>query len=248
MVHMNAIARSCLTLGLVLPLAAVVAAQSAQPKPDNNGKAAKTEDWANLAHYRDANKEISTPQSGENRVVFMGDSITDFWGRIPGSTFFPGKPYINRGISGQTTPQMLVRFRPDVVALQPKVVVILAGTNDLAGNTGPMTLQDTENNLMSMADIARRNNIRVVLASVTPASAFPWRPALHPADDIRTLNAWIKEYATKENLVYLDYYSALVNDQGGTKAELSKDGVHPNVEGYNIMAPLAEQAITQALR
>ena len=177
----------------------------------------------------------------------MGDSITDFWGQLPGSTFFPSKPYVNRGISGQTTPQMLVRFRSDVVELQPRVVVILAGTNDIAGNTGPMPLEDTENNLMSMADIARQNNIRVVLASVTPAIAFPWRPDIHPADTIRTLNSWIKDYAAKKGLVYVDYHSAMADKDGGMKARLSKDGVHPNVEGYSVMAPLAEHAISQAL-
>jgi lysophospholipase L1-like esterase len=143
---------------------------------------------------------------------------------------------------------MLVRFRPDVVALRPKVVVILAGTNDIAGNTGPMTLEDSENNLMSMADIARQNEIGVVLASVTPASAFPWKPGLHPADKIRTLNAWIKEYSMKKHFVYLDYYSAMTNDQGGMKPGLSKDGVHPTAKGYGVMSPLAEHAIARALR
>lgn len=238
------IRKGLLFAGILLPLAGVLLCQSATSKSDSK----KTEDWADLARYREADKALPPPTASENRVVFMGDSITDFWGRIPGSTFFPGKPYINRGISGQTTPQMLIRFWPDVVALQPKVVVILAGTNDLAGNTGPMTLQDTENNLMSMTDIALQNHIRVVLASVTPAIAFPWRTGIAPADKIRTLNSWIKEYAAKENLVYLDYYSALANSEGGMKANLSKDGVHPNVEGYDTMAPLAQQAITQALR
>lgn len=237
------IRRGLLLAGIFLPLASVLFCQNDRSKSDSK----KTEDWADLARYREADKALSSPAPGEDRVVFMGDSITDFWGRIPGSTFFPGKPYINRGISGQTTPQMLIRFWPDVVALQPKVVVILAGTNDLAGNTGPMTLQDTENNLMSMTGIALQNHIHVVLASVTPAIAFPWRPGSAPAAKIRTLNSWIKEYATKENLVYLNYYSALANSEGGMKANLSKDGVHPNVAGYNTMAPLAEQAITQAL-
>ena len=208
----------------------------------------KTEDWADLARYHEDDEKLGPSKSGENRVVFMGDSITDFWGHIPGSKFFPGKPYINRGISGQTTPQMLIRFRPDVVALSPKVVVILAGTNDIAGNTGPMTPQDTENNLMSMADIAKQNQIRVVLASITPAITFPWRPGSQPAPKIRLLNEWIKNYAAQKGYVYLDYYSALADNQGGMKPGLSKDGVHPTVEGYNVMSPLAEQAIAQALR
>ncbi len=151
------------------------------------------QDWANLARYRQENENVRTPAEGENRVVFMGDSITDFWGRSPGTVFFPGKPYLNRGISGQTTPQMLVRFVPDVVALKPKVVVILAGTNDIAGNTGPMTLQDTENNFIAMTDIARQNGISIVLSSVTPAFHYPWRPAIQPVEKISALNAWLKE-------------------------------------------------------
>lgn len=213
---------------------------AAKPKP--------AEDWPDLQRYQQADKELKPPTQGENRVVFMGDSITDAWGRNPGTTFFPGKPYINRGISGQTTPQMLVRFRQDVVDLQPKVVVILAGTNDIAQNTGPMTQQDTENNLMSMADIARQNDIRVVFASVTPARAFPWRPSINPVEKILALNQWIKQYAASKGYVYLDYYSALVGDDHGMKPGLSIDGVHPTNAGYEIMAPLAEKAIAQALQ
>jgi lysophospholipase L1-like esterase len=212
-------------------------------------QAAKTdEDWPDLHRYQDANRQLKPPAPDEKRVVFLGDSITDFWGRHPGTTFFPEKPYINRGISGQTTPQMLVRFRQDVVALKPKVVVILAGTNDIAQNTGPMTLEDTENNLMSMADIARQNDIRVVLASVTPAIAFPWRPAIQPVAKIRALNEWIKEYATKKRYVYLDYYSAMAGTDGGMKPGLAADGVHPTRAGYDVMAPLAEEAIAQVLQ
>jgi acyl-CoA thioesterase-1 len=210
--------------------------------------AAQSEDWANLARYRSEDRALAAPQPGEKRVVFMGDSITDGWGHGPTSAFFPGKPYVNRGISGQTTPQMLIRFRPDVVALKPAAVVILAGTNDLAGNTGPMTLEDTENNLMSMVDIARQNGIRVVLASVLPATAFPWHPGIQPAQKIKVLNAWIKDYAAANHLVYLGYYSSLVNDEGGMKNEFSKDGVHPNSAGYAVMAPLAEKAIAEALQ
>lgn len=237
-----------LAVAILLCHTTLVWAQNASLTSGPNGAAKQAQDWADLARYRSADEALPPPKASEKRVVFLGDSITEGWGEVPGSTFFPGKPYINRGISGQTTPQMLVRFRPDVVALQPAVVVILGGTNDLAGNTGPMTLADTENNLMSMVDIARENAIRVVLASVTPASAFPWRPGIQPAEKIRVLNSWIKGYAEKKHLVYLDYYSAMVNGEGGMKEDLTKDGVHPNVRGYSIMAPLAERAITEALQ
>ena len=174
----------------------------------------------------------------------MGDSITEGWGQGP--KFFPGKPYLNRGISGQTTPQMLVRFRPDVIALKPRVVVILAGTNDIAGNTGPMTLQMTQDNIQSMAELARANGIRVVLASALPARDFPWKPGLEPTGKIAALNAWIKSYAARSGFVYLDYYSAMADDKQGLRAELTYDGIHPNAAGYAVMAPLAEKAIRQA--
>jgi lysophospholipase L1-like esterase len=205
------------------------------------------QDWPNLGRYRDENAKLPPPAKGEARVVFMGDSITDAWGRSVGE-FFPGKPYVNRGISGQTTGQMLIRFRPDVVALKPRAVVILAGINDIAGNTGPTTLQAIEDNLASMVDLAKANGIRVVLASVTPASRFSWRPGFQPAGDIRALNAWIQDYARQRGIVYLDYYSSLVNIEGGMKAEYTTDGVHPTAAGYAVMAPLAEQAITRALK
>lgn len=206
----------------------------------------KDEDWPNLARYHEADAKLAPPAPAENRVVFMGDSITDGWDRDPAG-FFPGKPYINRGISGQTTPQMLIRFRPDVIALQPKAVVILAGTNDIAGNTGPETPEMIEDNLMSMADLAKANGIKVVLASVLPAYDYPWRPGKHPAPKIDALNAWIKSYCEREGYVYLDYYSAMVDERPGMRAELSADGVHPNKAGYAIMTPLAEKAIAQAL-
>jgi lysophospholipase L1-like esterase len=186
----------------------------------------------------------------------MGDSITDMWVNPQFGGFFPGKPYIDRGISGQTTPQMLVRFRPDVIALQPKVVVILAGTNDIAGNTGPMTLGAIEDNLASMSELARANKIRVVLASVLPVSNYGHDREGHPIDvrikrppeKILELNAWIKKYATEKSYVYLDYFSITVDDQGLLKKELSEDGLHPNAKGYAVMAPLAEQAIQSALK
>jgi lysophospholipase L1-like esterase len=209
--------------------------------------AQQSRDWPNLARYRDQNAKLGPPPAGENRVVFMGDSITDGWGETTGG-FFTGKPYVNRGISGQTTPQMLIRFRADVVALKPKVVVILAGTNDIAGNTGPTSLEAIEDNLMSMADLAKINGIRAVLASVTPAFDYPWRPGMQPAEKISALNVWIKDYATKNGLVYLDYYSAMVDERRGLKTGLTADGVHPNKAGYEVMAPLAEKAIAEAVK
>lgn len=203
-------------------------------------------DWAQLKRYQAANQQAGLPAVGENRVVFYGDSITDAWiDAVPG--FFQGKPYLDRGISGQTTPQMLVRMRQDVVDLQPKVVVILAGTNDIAGNTGPSTPEMIEDNFKSMVEIARANGIQPVLASTLPASDYPWKPGLEPGPKIVALNAWLKSYAEKNGLVYLDYYSAMVNDKMGLPAHLSKDGVHPNKDGYAIMGPLAEKAITVAL-
>jgi lysophospholipase L1-like esterase len=204
-------------------------------------------DWANLARYRPDNVAVGTPKAGEQRVVFMGNSITEGWAHyFP--TMFPGKPYIGRGIGGQTTPQMLVRFRQDVIALRPAVVVILAGTNDIAGNTGPSTLEMIEDNIASMTELAKANRIRVVLSSVLPVYDYPWRPGLAPAAQIIALNAWMKDYAARQGAVYLDYHTAMADARGGLRAELGGDGVHPNEAGYRIMAPLAERAITQALR
>jgi lysophospholipase L1-like esterase len=204
-------------------------------------------DWPNLGRYRDANAKVAPPAPGENRVVFMGDSITDGWGRSPGAPFFPGKPYINRGISGQTTPQMLVRFRPDVIDLKPKIVVTLAGTNDLAGNTGPETLENIEENLTSMSELARANGIRVVLASVTPVcDSLRPQTQRRPPQEIIALNSWIKSYVARNGLVYLDYYSAMVDSNGLLKQELTYDCLHPNDAGYAVMTPLAERAIQEA--
>ncbi|MGH9610125.1 MAG: SGNH/GDSL hydrolase family protein [Bryobacteraceae bacterium] len=204
------------------------------------------QDWPDLARYRAADKKLESVKA-ENRVVFLGDSITDGWGRRKGSVFFPGKPYLNRGISGQTTPQMLVRFQQDVVDLKPKVVVILAGTNDIAGNTGPSTNKQIEDNFKSMVAIAKQNHIKVVLASLTPARAYPWRPGVHPVQRILALNAWIKQEAAQNGLVFLDYFSAMAGSQDGMKPDLTVDGVHPNAKGYRVMAPLAEKAIRKAL-
>jgi acyl-CoA thioesterase I len=204
-------------------------------------------DWANLARYRDANAQLGAPAAGENRVVFMGNSITDAWARRF-STDFPGKPYVGRGISGQTTPQMLVRFRQDVVALKPKVVVILAGINDIAGNTGPSTQAMIADNIMGMTEIAKANGIRVVLSSVLPAYDFPWRRGLEPAPKVVALNTWLKQYAQQAGAVYLDYHSKMADARGGLSAEMASDGVHPTAVGYQMMAPLAEAAIQEALR
>lgn len=205
------------------------------------------EDWPNLARYREDNAKLGPAPAGEDRVVFMGDSITDGWGRGRGK-FFSGKPYVNRGISGQTTPQMLIRFRPDVIDLKPKAVVILAGTNDLAGNTGPEALEEIEGNLASMAQLAQANGIRVILASVMPVCDYiKPQTARRPPDKIVALNAWIKDYCARNGLVYLDYYSAMLDENKMLKKELTYDGLHPNDAGYEVMGPLAQQAIDRAL-
>lgn len=218
------------------------------PTPEVDRMRAQLADWANLARYQADNAALPPPAAGERRVVFYGDSITDGWGRRPNTgTFFPGKPYVNRGISGQTTPQMLVRFEQDVVRLRPAAVVILAGTNDVAGNTGPETEDMIKDNFRAMSAIARANGISVVLASITPAYRYPWRPEVQPVAEISSLNAWMKEFCRKESLVYLDYFSALADARGGMKEGTSFDGVHPNAAGYAIMGPLAEAAIARAL-
>jgi lysophospholipase L1-like esterase len=204
------------------------------------------QDWAQLNYYKNDNAKLAAPASGEKRVVFMGNSITEGWSRFC-PDFFSGKSYINRGISGQTTPQMLVRFRSDVINIKPSIVVILAGTNDIAGNTGPSTLEMIEDNIISMAELAKANGIKVVLSSVLPAFDYPWRPGLNPAQKIAALNEMIKTYAKKTGIIYLDYYSSMVNEKKGLKDEYTYDGVHPNEAGYKVMAPLAEEAIAKAL-
>jgi lysophospholipase L1-like esterase len=203
-------------------------------------------DWPNLARYRDANRSLPAAAPGEPRVVFMGDSITELWDRDPGA-FLSSKGHVGRGIGGQTTPQMLLRFQQDVVALKPKVVVINGGTNDIAGNTGPSTLEMIEDNLKSMAQIAAANGIKVVLASVTPAYDYPWRPGLSPAEKVVALNSWMKDYCARTGCVYADYFSAMSDEKHGMKEGLSRDGIHPTPAGYNIMTPIAEAAIAQAL-
>jgi lysophospholipase L1-like esterase len=203
-------------------------------------------DWANLARFHDENIKAGLPAAGEKRVVFMGNSITEGWIDLdPG--FFIGKPYLNRGISGQTTPQMLVRFRPDVINLRPSVIVILAGINDIAGNTGPSTLEMIEDNLASMVDLAKAHGIAVVLSSVLPAFDFPWRPGMQPAEKVVQLNGWIKNFAENNGCVWLDYFTSMSDSRHGLKAELTFDGVHPSLEGYKVMEPLVEAAISKAL-
>ncbi len=204
------------------------------------------QDWANLKQFQKGNAELTNPKSGENRIVFMGDSITNNWFGIR-SDFFVGKPYINRGISGQTTPQMLLRFRQDVINLKPSAVVILAGTNDVAGNTGPSTIETIAGNIISMAELAEANNIKIVISSVLPVFDFPWNQGLAPAKKIIKLNALIKSYALKHNIVFVDYFTAMADDSNGLKKEFGDDGVHPNAAGYSMMEPLLESALAKAL-
>ena len=209
-----------------------------------------TDDFGQLARYHEANAALKPPAPGENRVVFFGDSITDIWHL---EEYFPGKPYVNRGIGGQTTPQMLVRFRQDVIDLQPKVVIILAGTNDIAGNTGPMRLEDIEANYASLAELARVHNIKVIYCSVLPVHNYTPRSqdffAQRSPEKILALNRWLKDYcgAAANSCSYLDYFSALVDDKGLMKKDLADDGLHPNAAGFKVMAPLAEAAIEKAL-
>jgi lysophospholipase L1-like esterase len=237
-------------LAALLAAGRVAEAQAAgEPAPANprvTPPAQPVLDWPNLARYREANATLGAPAPGERRVVFMGNSITEGWAPLFASQF-PGKPYVGRGIGGQTTPQMLVRFRQDVIALHPAVVVILAGTNDLAGNTGPSTLEMIQDNLASMSELATAHGIRVVLASILPVFDYPWKPGLEPAPKILALNAWMKDYAASVGAIYLDFHTSMADARQGLRAELSGDGVHPNEAGYRLMAPLAEHAIAAAL-
>ncbi|HKB57847.1 MAG TPA: SGNH/GDSL hydrolase family protein [Lacunisphaera sp.] len=206
---------------------------------------AMTNDWANRARYRADNNRLGPPATGETRVVFMGDSITDAWPNL--GTIFSRRHYVGRGISGQTTSQMLVRFQQDVIALGPKVVVILAGTNDVAGNTGPFDPELTRGSLAAMAELAQAHGIRVMLSSVLPAFDYPWRPGLQPAAKIVALNAWLKDYAAHHGCIYLDYFSSMADARPGLQPRYSEDGVHPNAAGYAVMEPMVEQAIAEAL-
>jgi lysophospholipase L1-like esterase len=251
-----------LAVGSLVAAAQAPAAQNAAPPPLPNcpelatalrtvaANDARMRDWANLARYREDNRTVTGAE-----VVFMGDSITDAWQQARFGGFFPGKHYVDRGISGQTTPQMLLRFRPDVLAFKPKAVVILAGTNDIAGNTGPTSDETIEGNLASMSELAVANKVKVVLASITPVSeyhlanpnAIP-QTNQRPMSRIRAINEWIKSYAASHGHVYLDYFSAMTDNAGLLKAEFSGDDLHPNAAGYAVMAPLAQAAIGKALK
>jgi lysophospholipase L1-like esterase len=242
-------------LPLILSLSVVASAQdqtSANDSPEAMRQRIermeqRLRDWPQLDRYKEANAKVPALERIESRVVFMGDSITDGWKL---DEYFPGKPYINRGISGQTTPQMLIRFRPDVIALKPRAVLILAGTNDIAGNTGTMTLEMIQDNYASMADLAKANGIKVIFASVLPIHDYGKRKVSErrPPEQILKLNEWLKSHCKAKGHIYLDYFSKMVDDKGMLKTELANDGLHPNAEGYKIMAPLAESAIQQALR
>ena len=239
---------------IALTLIAVAQDQPVAPKQSvwerwrNSRIGVYMNDFGELSRYREANARLASPAAGEKRVVFLGDSITDGWHLEEN---FPGKPYVNRGIGGQTTPQMLVRFRQDVIDLLPKVVVILAGTNDIAGNTGPMELSDIEANYTSLAELAKLYGIRVVFSSVLPVNNYTPESqeffAQRSPEKILKLNDWLKAYSAAHGCVYLDYFHAMVDDKGLLKRELANDGLHPNKDGYKIMAPLAEKAIAEAL-
>jgi len=210
-------------------------------------KTISAQDWAQLKHYQKKNLNLSLPKPGEKRIVFYGNSITEQWEEVS-PVFFPENGYINRGISGQTTPQMLIRFRQDVIDLKPELVVILAGTNDLAGNTGPSTLKMITDNIFSMAELAAVHHIKVILSSVLPVYDYPWKKGTYPAEKIEELNKTIQAYCKKHKLTYLDYYHPMVDDKKGLQKDLTRDGVHPNKKGYQVMEPLVKKAIAKALK
>ncbi|MGO9087260.1 MAG: SGNH/GDSL hydrolase family protein [Terriglobales bacterium] len=256
--HPNELHRSA-GLAVILLLSLSVLAQQPAPSIPSTGFAGLdqyrasqiavcSDDYGQLARYREADAGLAPPAAGEIRVVFFGDSITDIWHL---DQYFPGKPYINRGIGGQTTPQMLVRFRQDVIDLHPKVVVVLAGTNDIAGNTGPMRNEDIEADYASIAELAAAHHIRAVFSSVLPVHNYTEKSkdffAQRSPARILELNTWLKDYCARNGITYLDYFSALVDDKGLLKKELADDGLHPNDAGYKIMAPLAEKAIEKAM-
>lgn len=204
------------------------------------------QDWAQLEHFKQENEALPAPEAGENRVVFMGNSITIGW-KDADPEYFEENPYVNRGIGGQTTPQMLLRFRQDVIDLKPRVVVILAGTNDIAENTGPMTTKQILDNIISMAQLAQAHDIHVVLCSVLPAFDYPWRPGLRPNIRIPELNTEIKKYSQANALTYVDYFGAMTDGENGLQPDLGSDGVHPNRAGYDVMKPLLEAALGKVL-
>ena len=206
---------------------------------------AENSDWANLGYYEERNRELGLPEENEKRIVFMGDSITEEWGNLY-PEFFSGKNYINRGIGGQTTPQMLIRFKPDAIDLKPYAIIILAGTNDIAGNTGPSTVRMITDNIFSMAELAIAYDIIVVLASILPVYQYPWvDDVLDPLSVIDSINSKIKDYVENKGLVFLDYYSSMVDDRKGLKSDYTSDGVHPNEAGYKVMSAIADEIISQ---
>ncbi|MBS1598806.1 MAG: alpha/beta hydrolase fold domain-containing protein [Bacteroidetes bacterium] len=248
-------------LGMMKPIDPKVAAHiESQEKLNQYMADLLKKDWANIGFYEKENSQIPPPAPGEKRVVFMGNSITQVWRGWNGnpllemikglgdSAFFVGRPYYDRGIGGQTTGQMLVRFREDVINLKPAVVVIMAGINDIAENNGPSKLEDVFGNIVSMAELAKLNHIQVVLSSVMPAYNFPWRPSIDPKPSIKSLNEMIRNYCDKNDIVYLDYFTAMADERKGLPQSLSLDGVHPNLAGYKIMEPLAEKAIDKAFK
>jgi len=210
-------------------------------------KNATAQDWANLNRFKNENTELAAKGPVKNRIVFMGNSITEGWLKAD-PDFFKSNAYVNRGIGGQTTPQMLLRFRSDVISLKPTTVIILAGTNDIAGNTGPSTLEMVMDNIASMSELAQANGIKVILCTVLPAFDYPWKPGLEPAQKIVNLNQMIKSYAKQHHLTVIDYHSAMKDDRNGLKKEFSEDGVHPNKAGYDIMKPLAQEGIAATLK
>ncbi|MES2810645.1 MAG: SGNH/GDSL hydrolase family protein [Bacteroidota bacterium] len=223
---------------LIIPALLLIAATtSAQDKKD----------WPGIGRYEKANANTPPPTKGKVRVVYMGDSITDAWINND-STFFKANNYIDRGISGQTTGQMLIRFRPDVIIHKPDVVVILAGINDIAENNGPSKLEDVMGNIKSMAELARANKIKVVLSSILPAAAFPWKPTIDPKEKVKALNEMIQTYAAENKFIYLDYFTPMTDENRGLPKKWSGDGIHPNLDGYKVMEPLAQSAIAAALK
>jgi len=237
--------------GLVDAPCALIEARAAQAAEAERYGLWQTQDWPGLCRYQAANKAWTAAHSSGPAVVFMGDSITEGWGRRqgrggPGEFLEPG--YVSRGISGQTTAQMLLRLRADVLDLRPKVLHLMAGTNDIAGNRGPVSKQDLQANIQSMVELARHHGLGVVLASILPTERFDWRPELKPARAVREMNTWLRAYAEAEGLVYADYYTPMATESGGLKPELGPDGVHPNEAGYLLMEPIAREAIRQALK
>jgi lysophospholipase L1-like esterase len=207
-------------------------------------KNTNAQDWSNLAKYKSANEKLLAQPADENRVVFMGNSITEGWT----ASFFENPSYINRGIGGQTTPQMVIRFRQDVIQLNPKMVLILAGTNDIAGNTGPMTLEQIRDNIASMVELAEANGICPVICSVLPAYDYPWKPGLNPNIKIPKLNGLLKQLADEKGVFYLDYFSEMVDDRNGLPSKLTYDEVHLTEAGYQVLSELAEIGIKKALK